>query len=188
MRLILLGPPGAGKGTQAIFLVKALSCPHISTGDMMRQAVADQSEIGVRVKTYMDAGDLVPDEVVVDLIKERLQKPDCANSFLLDGFPRTVEQAESLSEILSELNMSLDGVVEISVSDQVLIERIMNRAAQGSGRSDDNPEIAKNRLSVYRKQTLPLVNYYKAQNKLISVDGAGTIAQVSQEIAKALDL
>ena len=185
-RLILLGPPGAGKGTQATLITERMDIPHISTGDLLRSAVREQTELGNRAKKYMDGGELVPDELVIAMIEERLQSEDCAKGFLLDGYPRTVEQAEALTELLQRLDMSITSVVDLEVSEQVLIERIRKRGEQGSGRSDDTVEVAANRLQVYWKQTAPVADYYRKLDKVIRVDGLGTVEEVFERILEAL--
>ena len=180
--VILLGPPGAGKGTQAILVSKSLNIPHISTGDIMRKAVADQTELGKKVKSYLDAGNLVPDELVVDLIKDRISHSDCHPGFLLDGFPRTMEQGRALDKILHQLNLKASAVIDISVPDQVLIDRIQKRGEAGSGRSDDNAEMAAKRLKVYQDQTAPLTSYYEKTAGVKKIDGLGTIEDVNSRI------
>lgn len=193
MKIVLLGAPGAGKGTQATLLCQAKKLPHISTGEMMRAAVAKGSALGQRVKKFMDAGQLVPDEIVIDVIKERLSEDDCKGGFLLDGFPRTVAQAEALDRVLGELKRDLTHIVELQVPESVLLERIEGRASQGSGRSDDTPEVAKKRLEVYRAQTAPVTAYYAATKthsggqRLFEIDGIGTVEDVHLRVLKALN-
>lgn len=185
-RLILLGPPGAGKGTQAALLCQRLDIPHISTGDLLRSAVGNNTELGQRAKEYMDKGELVPDELVIAMIEERLQEPDCENGFLLDGFPRTVEQAEALTELLRRLEMPITKVVDLEVPEEVLMKRIQKRGEQGSGRSDDTTEVAANRLQVYWKQTAPVADYYRRLGKVSQVDGLGTVEEVLSRIEEEL--
>lgn len=188
MNLILLGPPGAGKGTQAERLVSDRGLVQLSTGDMLRSAVAAGTEVGKKAKVIMDRGDLVPDDIVVGIIADRIQEPDCANGFILDGFPRNTAQAKALDAMLNDKALTLDGVLEIRVDDQILISRIEGRAkATGGERTDDNAETLKKRLAVYHEQTAPLLPYYEAQGKLKVVDGMLTIDEVSRELKKALD-
>lgn len=187
MRIVLLGPPGAGKGTQALEIVKKFSIPHISTGEMLRQQVASGSPLGLKVKSVLDAGELVSDELVMDVVEARLKQPDCARGYLLDGVPRTVRQAEILSGILERSNTTLSAVVQISVPEQVLLERIKHRGlAGGTGRTDDTAEVAANRLQVYWAQTAPVAGYYREHDMLKEVDGVGTVAEVSERIFKAV--
>lgn len=183
MRLILLGPPGAGKGTQAVRIVDNLKIIQLSTGDMLRAAVAAGTEIGLKAKDIMARGDLVPDEIVVGIIADRIDEADCANGFILDGFPRTVAQAEALDKVLAEKGIALDVVVELTVDDAILIQRIENRAKEtGGARADDNAETLKKRLEVYHAQTAPLSDYYKKTGLLKTVDGMATIDAVAAEI------
>lgn len=188
MRIVLLGPPGAGKGTQAVLLAKAADIPHISTGEMMRAAIAKGSPLGLKVKGFMDRGELVPDSVVIDIIRDRLSQTDCAKGFLLDGFPRTVDQVKSLDQLLKSLNKELTHIVEIKVADQILIERIKKRGAEGSGRSDDTGEVAAKRLQVYWAQTAPVAAYYREQGRLTEVDGLGSIEEVKARLGKVFGL
>lgn len=183
MNLILFGPPGAGKGTQAAMLTKRHGWPQLSTGDMLRAAVAAQTEIGKRAKEIMERGELVPDEVVVGIISDRIDEPDCKNGFILDGFPRTIPQAEALDDLLTAKNLSLDVVLEIRVDDAILISRIENRIKESTEtRADDNVDTLKNRLKVYWEQTAPLLPYYEAQGKLKAVDGMQSIEDVNAQI------
>lgn len=187
MNLILFGPPGAGKGTQAAMLTKRHGWPQLSTGDMLRAAVAAQTEIGKRAKEIMERGDLVPDEVVVGIISDRIDEPDCKNGFILDGFPRTIPQAEALDNLLAEKKLSLDLVLEIRVNDEILIGRIENRIAESNEtRADDNVETLKNRLKVYHEQTAPLLPYYDKKGKLKAVDGLQSIEDVNAQIEVVL--
>lgn len=188
MNIILLGPPGAGKGTQAERLVAERGLIQLSTGDMLRAAVAAGTEIGKRAKAIMDRGDLVPDEVVIQIISERLDQPDAKAGVILDGFPRTVAQAEALDSLLAQKSMSLAAVIELQVDEQALVARIENRAAEtGGARADDNVETLRNRLAVYREQTAPIIPYYRDKGALKSVDGMGSIEQVASEIDRILD-
>jgi adenylate kinase len=186
MRTVLMGPPGAGKGTQAIRIAAEQGCPHISTGDMLRAAVAEGSPIGLRVKEIMAAGKYVSDEVMIDLIKQRLAQADCKRGFLLDGFPRTVDQARKLDEMLKVSSKPLTHVLNLVVPNEVLIERIKKRAQEGSGRSDDNVETATKRLQVFLEQTAPVIKYYQESKRLTEVDGLGTIDEVFARIESAL--
>jgi len=186
MRIVMLGPPGVGKGTQAVLLAQAKGIPHISTGEMMRETVASGSSLGMRIKEYLDRGELVPDEVMIDVMRERLARPDCANGFVLDGFPRTVAQAEALDVLLAELNMRLTHVVDLSVPENVLLERISKRAMSGTRRSDDNPEVAKRRLEVYRMQTAPVGEYYLKQGNVIRIESLAGVSEVQAEILRAI--
>lgn len=187
MKLILLGPPGAGKGTQAKILMHKYSIPQLSTGDILRSAIADKTPMGLQAKEIMDRGDLVSDDIVCGIVSERLDSPDSANGFILDGFPRTIAQAEALSEMLDEKGIRLDAVLEISVDAEALIDRIKTRAAETGGeRADDNADVLRNRLDVYRELTEPLVGYYKKQGVLKSIDGMESIEDVTVAISKAL--
>jgi adenylate kinase len=184
MRIILLGPPGAGKGTQAETLAERHGICKLSTGDMLRAAVAAETPIGLKAKSIMDRGDLVPDEVVVQIVSERLDEPDCARGFILDGFPRTVAQAEALERLLEEKNIALDAVIELKVDESALLARVEKRASESGEavRSDDNAEALKNRLAVYREQTAPLVAFYEARGLLRTVDGMQSIPEVGAAI------
>ena len=187
MRLVLLGPPGAGKGTQAERLVKQHGIVQLSTGDMLRAAVAAGTDVGKRAKEIMDRGDLVPDDVMIDIIAERIQRPDAARGFILDGFPRTVAQADALAKLLRERGLKLDRVVEISVDEGILQERIAKRAKEtGGARADDTAATLHNRIAVYRKQTAPVAEYYRGKGMLSTVDGMGTMEEVSAAIGQAL--
>ena len=191
MNIILLGPPGAGKGTQAQILVEGRNMIQLSTGDMLREAKASGSEMGKIVADVMARGDLVTDEIVIGLIREKLQG-DKQGGFIFDGFPRTLAQADALGDLLAENGETLDAVVEMQVNDDVLVTRIVNRAkeavaAGGTARADDNEESLKIRLMEYYKKTSPLIGYYYAKGMLKSVDGLGTIDEVSAAIAGVLD-
>jgi adenylate kinase len=191
MRLVLLGPPGAGKGTQAARLVEKHGVPQLSTGDMLRAAVAAKTPIGLRAKEIMDAGALVPDEVVIGLIDERLGASDCASGFILDGFPRTVAQAEALQELLERRGLTLDAVLELAVDEGALVDRMRKRvdetrAAGGAVRADDNPESFKTRLEAYRAQTAPVSAHYAKRSELTRIDGMAPIEDVTAEIDRAL--
>jgi len=191
MRLILLGPPGAGKGTQAQRLVQKHGIVQLSTGDMLRAAVAAETPIGLKAKDIMASGGLVPDEVVVGIIADRIEQPDAKNGFILDGFPRTVPQAEALDELLKEKGLQLDAVIELRVNESALLRRVETRVAQmrergEEVRADDTPEVLSKRLSSYRAQTEPLVHHYSDKRKLITIDGMASIEEVSDQIAHVL--
>jgi adenylate kinase len=191
MRLILLGPPGAGKGTQAQRLVEKYTIVQLSTGDMLRAAVKAGTPIGLKAKDIMARGDLVPDEVVVGIVSDRIEEPDAKNGFVLDGFPRTVPQADALERMLAAKRLKLDGVLELKVDEKALLDRVATRIAQMQARGekvrpDDNPESLKTRLHAYRVQTAPLLDYYGKKGLLRSVDGMAPIDQVSQQVDRAL--
>ena len=187
MNVILLGPPGAGKGTQAQRLEERHGMKQLSTGDMLRALVASGSALGQKAKEIMDAGQLMPDELMVQMISDRIAQADCAGGFILDGFPRTVRQAEALDEMLAAQGMKLHAVIEMRVADEVLVDRINTRIAQSqTARSDDNVETLKKRLDVYHGQTAPILPYYETQGRLITVDGMKSIDQVSEEIEAIL--
>lgn len=212
MKIILMGGPGAGKGTQANPLVEKFNFPHISTGDMFRAAIKNGTELGLKAKSFMDAGGLVPDEVTIGIVAERLALPDCTDGFLLDGFPRTLAQGSALGQILDRLGMKLDGVINIEVAEDVLIPRLTGRrvcrkcgssyhmifnkpetdgvCGQCGGelyqRSDDNVETAKNRLNVYNQQTQPLIDFYQEQGLIKRINGDQPIDLVFADILKAL--
>ncbi len=212
MNLILLGPPGSGKGTQAKKIVEKYGIPQISTGDMLREAVAKGTELGKEAKKYMDAGQLVPDEVVIGIVKERLQQPDCEKGFILDGFPRTIAQAEALDKILEEMGKKIDAVINIQVPEEEVVKRIVyRRTCKNCGavyhliynppkednkcdkcggelyqRDDDKEETVRKRYKVYKEQTEPLVEYYAKKGILYNIDGTKSIDEVFQEIDKIL--
>ncbi len=191
MRLILLGPPGAGKGTQAQRLIQKHGIVQLSTGDMLRAAVAAGTPVGLRAKSIMDRGELVPDEVVVSIIADRIDQPDARRGFVLDGFPRTVPQAEALDRLLAERGLNLDAVIELRVDEGVLVRRIENRVREMTARgerlrADDNPEVLKDRLAAYRAQTAPLVDHYAAKGMLRTVDGMASIDDVTRAIDSIL--
>jgi len=185
MRVIFLGPPGCGKGTQAKLLGERLGVPAISTGDMLREAVRRGTPLGLRAKSIMEAGELVPDDVVIGLIQERIGAPDARQGFLLDGFPRTVEQARALDRLLAGNGVSLDTVLNLLVPETTLVERMLSRAAK-EGRSDDRPETVSERLRVYREKTAPLVDHYRALGVLSDIEGSGEIAEIAGRIDHAL--
>ena len=184
-RLVLLGAPGAGKGTQAARLVERLAAPHVSTGDMLRAAVAAETTVGKQAKAVMDSGALVGDEIVVAIARERLAEPDCEKGFILDGFPRTEAQARALDVLLSDLGRPLDCCLAIAVDLDEITGRILKRA-ELEGRSDDTEEAIRNRMRVYEEQTAPLLDHYRHQGLLVAVDGMGTVDQVTERIGAAL--
>lgn len=166
IKLIFLGPPGAGKGTQAQLLAESYGIPHISTGEILRTAISEQTDLGVKAQGYVDRGELVPDDLILDLIRARLQEPDAAPGWILDGFPRNVAQAEFLEKLLAELNQACNYALNLAVPDDVLIERLLGR-----GRKDDNETTIARRLEVYREKTAPVIAFYEKQGTLASVDG-----------------
>ena len=213
LRAVLLGPPGAGKGTQAAKVIGKYSVPHISTGDIFRANIKEGTELGKKAKGYMDEGKLVPDELVVDLVTDRLQKDDCKEGFLLDGFPRTIVQAEQLDKFLSDNGQKLDIVLNFKVRKDVLVERIAGRRVCKScgasfhvvnvppkkegicdtcggelfQRKDDNRETVENRINVYENETAPLIGYYEKQNVLVNFDGEKTHNEVFEDVVKAIE-
>ena len=189
MNIILLGPPGAGKGTQAQRIEAGKSMKQLSTGEMLRAAVSAGTPVGLKAKDITARGELVPDEIVVGIISDRVEDEDCAGGFILDGFPRNVKQAEALGLMLGEKGLQLDAVVEIQVDDGILINRIEKRAAetQGGPRADDNAEALKKRLDVYHAQTAPLIEYYAAKGTLRSVDGMVEMDEVTRQIMEVLN-
>ncbi len=214
MRLILFGAPGVGKGTQAKLISSKLNIPHISTGDILRQAVKDQTELGTKAAEIMNRGDLVPDDIMIGIIQERLHKPDCLSGFILDGFPRTVNQAIALDNLLSEMKLSDARVLNITADDIELVKRIGNRrACKNCGqifvlkdiegmekcpkcsavhsfylRDDDKEEVVRNRLNVFRKNTQPVLEYYNKRSNVISIDGLGSIDEVNKKVFEKLGI
>ncbi|MEM8694368.1 MAG: adenylate kinase [Pseudomonadota bacterium] len=191
MNIILLGPPGAGKGTQAQRLVEERNMIQLSTGDMLREARTSGTEMGKIVADVMDRGDLVTDEIVIGLIREKLETGTAGGGYIFDGFPRTLAQADALGNLLNELNEALDAVIEMQVDDDTLVERVVNRAKEAAAagqpvRADDNAESMRTRLMVYYKQTSPLIGYYYAKGDLTSIDGLGPIDEVAGEISGVL--
>lgn len=212
MRLILLGPPGSGKGTQAKFIVEKFGIPHISTGDIFRQNIKDGTPLGIKAKSFIDKGQLVPDEVTIEIVEDRIKQDDCKSGFMLDGFPRTVGQAEALAKVLKSLGESLDHVVNINVADEALVERLTGRrvcltcgasfhvvfnppkkegicdycSADLIQREDDNVETVSSRLEVYSNQTKPLIDFYEKIGLLRSIEGEKDINDVFGDIVKAL--
>ncbi|MGW6734762.1 adenylate kinase [Streptomyces sp. NPDC055013] len=213
MRIVLVGPPGAGKGTQAAFLAKNLSIPHISTGDLFRANISQQTELGKLAKSYMDAGNLVPDEVTIGMAKDRMEKPDAEGGFLLDGFPRNVSQAEALDEMLQSESMKLDAVLDLEVPEEEVVKRIAGRricrkdsshvfhvtysrpkkegvcdACGGElyQRDDDSEETVRKRLEVYHTQTEPIIDYYKTQGLVVTISALGKVEEVTARAMEAL--
>ena len=213
MRIVLVGPPGAGKGTQAAFLAKNLSIPHISTGDLFRANISRQTELGKLAKSYMDAGNLVPDEVTIGMAKDRMEQPDAENGFLLDGFPRNVSQAEALDEMLQSEGMKLDAVLDLEVPEEEVVKRIAGRricrndsahvfhesykAPAKTGvcdvcggelyqRDDDSEETVRKRLEVYHTQTEPIIDYYKTQGLVVTISALGKVEDVTTRAMEAL--
>ncbi len=212
MNIVLLGPPGAGKGTQAKKIQECYSLPHISTGDMLRENINNNTILGVKARSYMSRGELVPDELLITIIKDRLSKKDCSSGFLLDGYPRTIPQADALQMILTESNRKLDAVLNISVDDEELIKRLSGRRMCACGasyhmvfnppkddeicdlckrklyqRDDDKPDAIRNRLIVYKKQTQPLIEYYNKKSLLKTLDGGRDISQIFEDLKKVLE-
>lgn len=185
MRLILFGPPGAGKGTQAEAISETFSLPHIATGDIFRNNVKNETDLGRQAKKYMDKGELVPDDVVIAMVKERISRGDAAGGFLLDGFPRTVSQAEALDEALSADGTSVDAVLRLLVDDEELTARMLKRAEE-QGRSDDTRDVVETRLRVYRDETEPLVDRYRRQGVLHEIDGKGSIDAVRERVLETI--
>lgn len=189
--IILFGPPGAGKGTQAKFIENEFQIKQLSTGDMLRSEIAKKSSLGMRVKSILDSGELVPDSIMIDLISNRIDEPDCQNGFILDGFPRTVGQATALDDMLADKGRELNVVIQIDVEEKELVNRLKSRVQEQIGkgepvRSDDNEQTLKNRLHVYRKQTAPVLPHYEEQGLLKKVDGMQPIGEVSHQIKDIL--
>ena len=211
MRLILFGPPGVGKGTQAQILSSKLNIPHISTGDMLRDAVKNQTELGLKAKSYMEKGELVPDDVMIGIVKEVISSERCKDGFILDGFPRTLAQAKALDEMFKELNIKLDFVISFDVGEEEIIRRLTNRRICRScgavynllidkiennrclkcggelyRRSDDDPDVIKNRLSVYKNSTEPVLKYYEQKGLLKKINASGTIKEVAEKVNEVI--
>lgn len=180
MRLVLLGPPGAGKGTQAALISEKLNVPHISTGDLFRANIGEGTPLGIEAKQYMDAGELVPTDVTARMVESRLEEADAQSGFLLDGFPRTVEQAEILAELLQKKGLALDGVLNFQIDENVVVERMLAR-----GRADDNEETIRTRLRVYRDETAPLIDHYG--DSIINVDAQGEVEEINARVMDALN-
>jgi adenylate kinase len=189
LNLVLFGPPGSGKGTQAKTLQERRGLPQLSTGDMLRAAIAAGTDLGRKCKAIMDSGELVPNEIVIGIIADRCDQPDCTKGAVFDGFPRTIPQAEALDTMLKGRGRKIDLVIELKVDDAVLIGRVEQRIKESGGvaRADDTPETLKNRLAVYYKNTAPLIEYYKKQGKLVTVDGMAPIEEVTKAISAVLD-
>ncbi len=185
MKLVLLGPPGVGKGTQAANIKEHYRIVHLSTGVILRAEVQADTELGQKARKFMDAGQLVPDELLLLMMEQRLQQPDCDPGYLLDGFPRTIPQAEGLDQILADLGQKLDAVVSLTADEEELIKRLVLRG-QTSGRSDDTPQVIRERQEVYRRQTEPLLKYYQQTNLVAEVDGIGAIAEITERILEVL--
>lgn len=185
MRLLIMGPPGAGKGTQAVSLAARIGGAHISTGDIFRANVRDQTELGQAAQRFMDAGEYVPDEITNAMVKDRLAQADAREAFILDGYPRTVDQVATLDGILDELGTKLDGVIELVVDSEELIQRLLKRA-ETSGRADDTEEVIRHRQEVYTAETSPLIEVYGSRGLLIKVDGMGDVDEVTKRIDAAL--
>jgi adenylate kinase len=186
VRILLLGPQGSGKGTQAQRISRTYGIPHIATGDMLRAAIAAGTELGRKVKPIYDAGELVPDDLMIELIRERLSQPDAEEGFVLDGFPRTLEQAEALDDMLLELGSPLDVVFDLQIDEPTTVLRLLDRARK-EGRSDDTPEAIAKRLELFRDATLPVIEHYRAQGKFVGVHERGTVNEVFNEIQEALE-
>lgn len=184
--LILIGPPGAGKGTQAKLLVEHLEIPQVATGDLFRYNLKNETELGQLAKGYMDRGELVPDEVTVAMVKERLSRPDCAGGAILDGFPRNPNQADALDQLLAERGDRINAVLHIVVDEEVLIQRLLKRA-EIEGRADDNEETIRKRMDVYREQTRPLIDYYRERGLIVAVDGDRPIEAVFADLVAAVE-
>jgi adenylate kinase len=180
-RLIFLGAPGAGKGTQAQVLAQEYGIPHISTGDILRSAVANKTELGLKAKSYMDAGELVPDQLMLDLVRNRLSAEDIKTGWILDGFPRTVGQAKFLDTLLAEIHQSCSYVVNFDVPDEFLVARLLDR-----GRVDDTEAVIRNRLSIYHEQTAPLIDFYSDRDQLVSIDGSQSIEAIGSALRQML--
>jgi len=187
MNIILFGPPGAGKGTQAQMLVSEFGMVQLSTGDMLRAAIAAETELGLKAKSIMDAGQLVSDDIMIGMIAERMGAPECANGVILDGFPRTLPQAEALDAMFAEKAITLDKVIEIVVDEAALFDRIEKRAAEtGGARGDDNAEVLAKRLKVYHENTAPVLPYYREQGSFVQIDGMQSIDEVGKQLKAAL--
>ncbi|MEN1728754.1 MAG: adenylate kinase [Pseudomonadota bacterium] len=186
MRIVLLGPPGSGKGTQAALLKERLGVPHISTGVLLRAAVAAQTPLGLKAKAAMDAGELVSDDLVLGLIEERMGDEDVKAGYLLDGYPRNLAQAEALDQVLGRVNLPVEKALALTVDEEQIVQRLAKRASE-EGRSDDTEEVVRNRLAVYGEQTAPVIGYYTQQDLVIEVNGMGTIGEVNDRLNQALN-
>jgi len=186
MRIVILGPPGSGKGTQAALLRERLGVAHISTGELLRNAVSCQTELGRKAKSYMDAGELVPDELVLGMLEERLGEPDTDNGFILDGYPRNQAQAEALDRVLERIGQPVDLAVAVTVDEDEIVDRLKKRAAD-EGRSDDTEDVIRNRMRVYAEKTAPVARHYDQRNQLREVNGMGTIDAVNERLVEAIE-
>lgn len=184
MNIILFGPPGAGKGTQAALIIEKYKLPHLSTGNLFRAAIQNQTPLGKKVKAIIDSGDLVPDKTVVDLVAEELEKPEYDKGCVFDGFPRTVAQAEAFDELLAKRGQKVDAFISLEVPEEELVKRILSR---GEGRTDDTEEGIKKRLEVYRKETTPVQDYYEAFDRAFQINGVGSIEEIFERISAVLD-
>lgn len=182
-RLIFLGPPGAGKGTQAVKVAEYFQIPHISTGELLRSAVSEKTELGQKAQEYMDKGELVPDHLILDMVRDRLSQSDVIKGWILDGFPRNVSQASFLDDLLAEIHQECNYAVNLEVPDEELISRMLGR-----GRQDDNEETIRRRLEVYREETAPVIDYYRQRNELVSVNGNLSMDEVTEELKKAITM
>jgi len=187
MRIVLMGPPGAGKGTQAVVIAEKLAIPHISTGDIFRANVSAGTPLGIDAKRYMDAGEYVPDSVTNAMVRDRLAQPDAATGFLLDGYPRTLDQINELDDILSSIGHAVERVVEITANTDEVVARLLNRAKE-QGRADDTEDVIRRRLEVYAEQTAPLTAVYSDRGILVQVDGLGAVADVTERLLAALEI
>ncbi len=185
MKLLFMGPPGAGKGTQAVVISKELGIPQISTGDILRAAIKSGTEMGKAASQFINEGKLVPDEVVIGIVKDRLKEPDTEKGYILDGFPRTLEQAEALKKMLADMGMTLDRALNLEVPDEEIIGRLLSRA-QKEGRADDTEPVIRKRLETYNNSTLPLIEYYENESILRKIDGLGTPDQITDRIREAI--
>ena len=183
--IILMGAPGAGKGTQAKLLQTALQLPQISTGDLFREHLKLETSLGLLARSYMDKGELVPDDVTVGMVRDRFSKPDCANGAILDGFPRSIAQAKALDALIAEIGSSIDLVASIYVDEEILIQRLVKRS-EIEGRADDNEETIRNRMRVYKEQTAPLLDYYEATGLLVHIDGKQSVEDVNLDLVKVI--
>ena len=185
MKLLIMGPPGVGKGTQASRIKSKLNIAHLSTGDILRTEIEKKTDTGVQAKLYMDAGKLIPDRVLLDIIQDRIKNTDCDGGYLLDGFPRTLPQAVGLEKIMESINHALDRVISLTADEGELVERLIKRGAE-SGRSDDTPDVIRNRQKIYWEQTAPLLDFYQKKGILKDVDGLGEISEITERILTVL--
>lgn len=186
MRIVILGPPGSGKGTQAALLREQLGIAHISTGVLLREAVEEQTELGKKARSFMDAGELVPDDLMLGLIEERLGRPDVARGFILDGYPRNLAQAKALDAVLERIGQPVDIAVSVTVNEREIVDRLSRRAIE-EGRSDDTEDVIRNRLRVYAEQTAPVAGHYADRGQLREVDGMGTVEEVNRRMRETLE-